>query len=423
MFKNQIKKYMPISLWKSLGNTKLSIISLKTNILLKLGKSDFKFLNFVIRNRSKKIIWMDSLPPDFVFVDSENINVYKPKYLEPQRFLNVQKPQICLYEFKNAKVHNESSHILLKNSVIMERLPHISLKNCNYSTGFIIGHDDTISLVKNFDNIVNVDKAFFLGGNGSWNYYHWSIEIIVKLKYFLSIESIDKSMKIILPDYAKNIPSFSSMLEILIGDRFPLIYICNNQLAQVERLYVINTPSNIVFNSRNNFILDADASYFDKNSIDFLRNKVISSTQYKKSLENSKIKFKSKKIFLARKENSLRNYNQIEVIDLVKKFGFSPIFLEELSFLEQIYVFQNSDFIIGASGAAWTNLIYVKKGMKAISWLGNNSHSFPSYSTLASYYGCNLTFFKCNVFNQEDLHSNYSVNLDILEGLIKKITS
>lgn len=423
MLKDKIKKYLPISLWKSLSNIKMELDSFNTVVILKLAGSNFKSLKLHVRNKCKEITWLDTLTPEVVFLENESIEIYEPKYNAPQKLIKVNRPNICLYKFNNAKVHSESSHVLLGHSIVMERLPHVLLDYCNYSTGFIKGHDNNFSVYKKRYEPIFIDKAFFLGGNGSWNYYHWTIEIIPKLKYFLSSNISNQDIKIILPTHAKNIKSFSVMLEIILESSFEFVYLSKDQIANVQQLYIITTPSNIVINSKKNISFSMDFLYFDKKSINFLRDAVVSSSQYDIFLKENTSRLKIRKVFLARKENLFRKYNQDEVIGLVAKFGFESIYLEDLSFFEQVYLFQNVDFLIGASGAAWTNLIYVNKGVKAISWLGENVVSFSSYSTLARYYECDLEFLVCDVNNKTNTHSDYNVDLIVLENLLRKLMS
>lgn len=424
MIRAKIKQCTPIPLWQALAMAKYNLTVLSYVFLLKMSGSNFKSFRYIAKNKCKEITWLDLLLPEFIFKQSEEISIYQPREdTETQNSFIVQRPNICLYKFRSAKVHVHSSHILLKDSIIMERLVHVPLEYCNYSTGFVANHNSEFSANKTNYSLVSIDKAFFLGGNGSFNYYHWSIEIATKLKYFLSLENIDKDIKIIIPDCAKEIESFSLILEILLGKRFDFIYASKNQIIQAENLYVITSPSNVVFNTRKNTNFGVDFLYFDKASIDFLRDSILYSPQYNHFLEKNNNVPINKKIFLARKEQLFRKYNQKEVIDLVTDYGFSTIFLEDLSFFEQVYMFQNVEFLIGASGAAWTNLIYVSKRTKAISWLGKNVDSFSSYSTLAKYYDCNLVFFKCKVFNQKNVHSDYNVDLQLLENLIKKLVS
>jgi len=50
----------------------------------------------------------------------------------------------------------------------------------------------------------------------------------------------------------------------------------------------------------------------------------------------------------------------------LKEKGFSKYKVGELSFFEQIYLFNNAKFIIGAHGAAFTNLAFCKPNTNII---------------------------------------------------------
>ena len=58
--------------------------------------------------------------------------------------------------------------------------------------------------------------------------------------------------------------------------------------------------------------------------------------------------------------------NDKEVFDFLKQKGFSKYRTGELSFFEQIYLFNNAKFIIGAHGAAFTNLTFCKPNTNII---------------------------------------------------------
>lgn len=419
MLKKKIKKYTSTPIWKVLSKIKVMLIEKKNALLLGLANNDNKLLNSIVKNKYKKIIYLDSVKPIEVFKESGKINIYKPNYEVAESPVAVNQPVIGLYFFNNAKVCAVSSHVILTDSIIMERLPHVPVEQCNYATGFIKAHDIRNAILDSTtkcNSLIEVESAFFLGGNGAWNYYHWSIEILPKLKYFLSCKLIPKDLKIVVPDYAKNIKSFAVLMEVMLNNKYEFIYISREQVASIKNLYVITTPSNVVFNSVKGVGVKEDFTYIDKISIDYVRKKTINSQQYFNFTKNNKNKIDNKKIFLARKEMSARSYNQDEVIKTVVKYGFLPVFLEELSFFEQVYLFQNVDYLIGASGAAWTNLIYIKPGAKGLSWLSESASGFSGYSTLAEYYNCELNFFKYKEDDKDNAHSNYYINIEKFEN-------
>lgn len=417
MMKQRTKAVTPKYIWNLLRVSRSYLSKQKVVLVLKLTNSRYSFLKYCIRKQVKKVVWLDTIKPIDTFKKSISVDGYEPDYGNQSHFI-VEKPSINLYEFENATVHGESSHVILDDSIVMERLPLIPIEHCNYSTAFIKGHNSNYAMYGRNYEVIEIDKAFFLGGNGSWNYYHWSIEIVAKLKYFLSADISKTDIIIVLPDHAKNIESFSAVLKIILENNYRLVYISRNQVAKVKELYTITAPSNIVFNTSYGKNIGRDYFFFDKNSIDFIREKIINSAQYKEFLENVDKENSFKRVYLARKKDAGRSYNQNEVLDLLVKQGFIPVYLEDLSFFQQVHLFQNANFVVGASGAAWTNIIYLKPRAQGVSWLGSNISSFSCYSTLAKYYDCDLKFFSCEVNDESFNHSSYSVDLNTLSKKI-----
>ena len=85
---------------------------------------------------------------------------------------------------------------------------------------------------------------------------------------------------------------------------------------------------------------------------------------------NHKIKFRANdKIFIDRSESKFNHcqiQNNDEVIDFLRNKGFSSYKVGKLSFQKQIYLFSKAKVIIGAHGAAFTNLAFSKPNTKII---------------------------------------------------------
>ena len=78
------------------------------------------------------------------------------------------------------------------------------------------------------------------------------------------------------------------------------------------------------------------------------------------------------KIYLKRSRSLRRECINIDEVEslLVNTLGFQPVELEKFSFHDQVSILNNCDFIVGPSGAAWTNIIFCdsEKCVKAICW-------------------------------------------------------
>ena len=79
--------------------------------------------------------------------------------------------------------------------------------------------------------------------------------------------------------------------------------------------------------------------------------------------------FNNEKIYIDRTDSKFRHcqiQNDEEVFGFLKEIGFSKYKIGELSFLEQIYLFNNAKIIIGAHGAGFSNLAFCKSETNVI---------------------------------------------------------
>ncbi|EKU54480.1 PF04577 domain protein [Acinetobacter sp. WC-323] len=93
--------------------------------------------------------------------------------------------------------------------------------------------------------------------------------------------------------------------------------------------------------------------------------------------------------------------------------------MEDYDFNEQVAIFNNAEFIVGPSGAAWSNIIFCSSGCKAISWLPNHLAKFSIFSTLATLNDCDLKFITTSSDNPNDIHSSYYLDLEEIKKLYK----
>ena len=181
------------------------------------------------------------------------------------------------------------------------------------------------------------------------------------------------------------------------------------------KLFYINNENNIVFNSKE-ILSSPDFSILSKSLINEIT-KVILKSNICLSKDFPK------RVFLARKKNTARNYNQDEILEYFISKDFTPLYLENYDFYEQVSIFNNAEFIAGPSGAAWSNIIFCNSHCKAISWLPKHLSEFSIFSTLAKINDCDMRFIITSSDNPNDIHSSYYLDIKNIKNLYENFIS
>tara|TARA_R110001583_G_scaffold192967_1_gene360268 strand:- start:4503 stop:5777 length:1275 start_codon:yes stop_codon:yes gene_type:complete len=411
------------------------IIPLPYKVRLKSIAIEFIFKNlltkkyvvaFLIKNiarvECKPVIWVDCSKDSYVkeIRKCASGQIFGPKDISGrQSELTVKVPSVELHRFLEVVISAKSSHLIASDCVYMERLATLRTSNVNYSTGFVLDHNEGHALVnkKQRSCIDVIDSGVFFGGNGSWNYYHWIIEILPKIEFFIENNGFLGVNKIILPACVKNIKSFwESFLIFYSGSLEDLVFIEPDKAYKINTLLHFTAPSNALFNTRNPES-KKDFFYYNFDSLGYVRKVVLDYYQDENSISELVL---PQKIFLARKAGSARDYNQKQVSMALSDCGITSIFIEDYTFKEQVRIFENAKLIVGPSGAAWTNLIFCKaEATKAISWLPEHIGEFSAFSTLAKWAGVDMEFLIAEPDNVSEFHGNYKIDVTSLVKRIK----
>ena len=127
---------------------------------------------------------------------------------------------------------------------------------------------------------------------------------------------------------------------------------------------------------------------------------------------------KINKIFIDRTDTShLHNQidNQTVVDSFLKKYQFTKIKLSKYTFFEQIYLFNNSKYIIGAHGAGMANLIFCKKNTIVIELKANTFSKNYLYKRISKI--CDLKY--SSYISLKKYGQKINVDIDKIKKLLK----
>jgi hypothetical protein len=229
-------------------------------------------------------------------------------------------------------------------------------------------------------------------------YYHWIIDLLPKIviaeQAGYPINTIDH--------FLVNPISFSSQRESLENMGIPLdrlVFLTEGQHYCSDELIV---PTEVLHNPAPN---------------KFIKRKLL-----KTSLVNPK-----RRIFISRGKAPWRNVvNKEDLLNVLKKYDFEIIENEDLSFEQQIRLFNESQVVISTHGANLTNIFFCTPDTRIIELIADWHHNVDywlvaSNNQLKYYHVGSQSVPSHEVLNYQ-ITQNYNLNIDIvqLEWMIEK---
>jgi Glycosyltransferase 61 len=226
----------------------------------------------------------------------------------------------------------------------------------------------------------------------AWGFYHWVLEVLPKLS---SIEKFPElsTLRFIVPHASKKFQKESLLEAGVPQDR---LVILDDGDWEVERLYFAEvlgpsgTPS--------------------PHAVEWLRTTFIRNSDGLVSQNGGG------KIYLSRQDAPQRRLrNEEEIISFLETKGFKTVQSGNLSFREQVTLFQQASFIVAPHGAALTNLVFAPRDCKVIEMFGDN-YINGCYWALANLRGQD---YGCLTASTDTL--DYSVSIGRLSLLMDKM--
>jgi capsular polysaccharide biosynthesis protein len=127
----------------------------------------------------------------------------------------------------------------------------------------------------------------------------------------------------------------------------------------------------------------------------------------------------TRRIFVSRSRAALRHLiNGDKVAQVLVRCGFETVHLEGLSFEQQVRLFHSAEFIAGAHGAAFANLLFA--GRAKVLELFAHDRFKPLYFFLARCLGLDHEFL---LGSEENWLEDFSIDITALERTLEKMLS
>ncbi len=314
----------------------------------------------------------------------------------------VKVANLKLYFAGNAIVNSLSSAIIINNIVYYQSIS----ENERFNEGFIKYHSKKKAVV-DFSQTEEISEGFFLSGNGSFNWYHWIIEILPKILYFPA----DKTATILVDRSCQKIPSMhESLLYFLDNLPINIIYLDPGKNYRVKNLFFLNEINKLMFNALDPDNREFPLFYYRKNVLQRLREVFT-----KKSVQDDP---QGQKIYLCRKQSHRNAKNEKQLDQMLTSKGFSTIDLCSMKFNEQIKVFATARVIVGITGAAWTNILFCQPGTELLILMPSNFKEYKFYSEMAEMLDLRLTYYYYENGSDNHTSNNFSINIEKLKKIV-----
>lgn len=342
-----------------------------------------------------------------VFGDVPSDNTLIPKRL----------PDLQVKEYHNVIITGQSQFIYdLRSGVIVNDFDLL------YDENLYENVDSTLRLQKSKCALLNrrleeykreIEEGIMISGNFAFNYYHTLFENYIKIIAFEKAD-IPATAPFIVDSIFTKYESYQEILKALNTKGREIIPIDKHESVKISRLYTIG-PVNI---------LPPQAKDINNTRAE----DVVYDISYLKIMRERLLKLKSdrefcKRVFISRKGNTRRSWNEEAVFELLKREGFQQYSPQDLSFAEQISLFNNAEFIIGGSGAALSNLLFCSKGCKVIC-VYSERVNIPVFSTLAYMNGATMRYVVGNPIKGSSVsntHSDFTVDTSEVQRVLRNM--
>jgi len=208
-----------------------------------------------------------------------------------------------------------------------------------------------------------IPKAIFVGSASPHNWFHWVVDTLPAV-YSSSLlpRSLDE-FPLLIPASILEKPDWVEILQMVSGNR-KFLPLSDREYTRVEKLIWVLGPTTTepapLTGRGGKFMVEIEMI---QEFADTLETEL-----HARQARSDEPRPATRRLFLARSQTGLRNYNQEEILEVAREYGFEPFYFESLPLADAVEVMSRAEFIIGPHGAAWANTLFAKHAKGALIW-------------------------------------------------------
>lgn len=329
--------------------------------------------------------------------------------------------ELYVAEITNARIFYRNNLILIDNQTILcDNLAHplgnmVLLQDSVCKSSF----QDTL-LIDYFDfETVRCACGIMMSGFASEHFGHWMFEYLPKWQCYEYLEEYKKYP--VYVDAGMPATHYES-LRMLIGREREVIQIPANVSMVFDKLVVAPTQAFMPTNLKQNVPFNRHIFPTSVLTLHYLQRRLCDTA--KLTLEPSRKS--GRKIYLSRRKASPWRIllNEQDIISFLRNnYGFEEVFLEEMSFLEQMKTLNSADFVVAPGGSATCHFLFCRENCKIILLISEILANYPTFSSAIGEIGHPHWIICGTSEGSPHKHANFSVSLRLLEQAIEHCLS
>lgn len=328
---------------------------------------------------------------------SVKTNMFEPRTINEKVITQVcQIKEIGYLNLKGVTVNADcpifrySGHAFVEWTAEKEHRKHIK-----YPGRQLITNGERTALFRPYKQ-KTLKKGILLTGQFVHNWYHFLVETLSKTVLLEKLPTQYDDFVILVDSKILTFKNHFEVISRLVPTK-RIVPLSNNIDYWIEECVVIDSPILASPTPINPIVLSICEFHFRPGILKLHISNLIN--KFHNAMDDSSCADLPRRIYLARSGHHSRPYNQNQLINLFGKYQFEPVYCENLSVSQQMSLFRRAEFIIGQSGAAWTNICFCTTGTKGLCFMVDTDQSkAPYFSNIAETVGVDLVYYfeKCN---------------------------
>ncbi len=304
---------------------------------------------------------------------------------------------VYIYNFQNIYLNNNSIPLVFKKEIFTDFLKFKSLGKFKFFKKIFLLIYFLSMFLKNKKKTVLKKNLIIIHDRHSDNYFHWITDVLPKILWLKEKNNLD-TKKIFLPNFKNNFQK--------------------DTLRLVTKDYETSKQNKNILINNGYYIPE-----FHPSGCPRLKYLLQTKNFF---LNKFKCKHGNQKIYISRNKSKRRKLiNERELISKLRKRDFKIVYMENLSFKQQVIQSAKSKLIVSLHGAGLTNLIWMKINSKTIEIRDPDDIYLNPFYVLCQRLGIEYNYFltKKKFLNKINPHNDYEIDVNTFIENYEKLLS